>query len=159
MALSLRWVLALLLLVAVAPQLTTAQVAPPAESDAWSPLLKTNESWWRTFNEVGTARYHCMPHDDRMQAEVVVSAEDPRAREAVNVTIEDYRFEPATVYVKPGGRVTWTNRGEVEHDVMFVGFDAGEHHHGDSAIPAPPLVAAFVAVGLAAVALSAVRRR
>jgi plastocyanin len=45
----------------------------------------------------------------------------------VEVTIRDYRFEPATVQVRPGDTVRWVN-GEkrVSHSVYFTGAAAFE---------------------------------
>lgn len=39
------------------------------------------------------------------------------AVETSSVTIENYAFSPATVKVKKGTKVTWTNRDSVKHDV------------------------------------------
>jgi plastocyanin len=35
------------------------------------------------------------------------------------VKITDTGFSPATVKIKPGGRVVWTNDGKQSHDIMF----------------------------------------
>lgn len=34
------------------------------------------------------------------------------------VEIEDYKFAPATITVKVGTKVTWTNKDDVRHDVV-----------------------------------------
>ena len=39
------------------------------------------------------------------------------AAQATSVTIKDFQFTPATVTIKVGGAVTWTNDGPSTHDV------------------------------------------
>lgn len=55
------------------------------------------------------------------------------AQEA-SVSIEDLRFEPATIDVEVGTTVTWTNNGEVEHTATAEDdtFDSGILQPGDT---------------------------
>ena len=55
------------------------------------------------------------------------------ARPSTEVAAADFRFEPATVVVKEGATVTWTNTGRQIHNVKGPGFfsramDAGERY-------------------------------
>ncbi len=45
------------------------------------------------------------------------AASAPAKGRALAVAIEDMRFSPATLQVRPGDRVTWTNRDLVPHTV------------------------------------------
>jgi plastocyanin len=46
---------------------------------------------------------------------------------AASVTIQNFAFSPATVYVKIGGTVTWTNKDATPHTATDLGgsFDSG----------------------------------
>lgn len=46
---------------------------------------------------------------------------------AANVSIENFAFSPATVHVKIGGSVTWTNKDATPHTATDLGgaFDSG----------------------------------
>jgi plastocyanin len=41
------------------------------------------------------------------------------------VSMKDIKFNPSTVTIKPGGKVTWTNDDSVGHDVTADGFNSG----------------------------------
>jgi plastocyanin len=41
------------------------------------------------------------------------------------VTMKDIKFNPGSVTVKPGGKVTWTNDDSVGHDVTSDTFESG----------------------------------
>jgi plastocyanin len=41
------------------------------------------------------------------------------------VTMKDIKFNPGTVTIKPGGKVTWTNDDSVGHDVTADSFESG----------------------------------
>jgi len=41
------------------------------------------------------------------------------------VAMKDIKFDPATVTIKPGGKVTWTNDDSVGHDVTGDDFESG----------------------------------
>jgi plastocyanin len=46
---------------------------------------------------------------------------------AASVSIENFKFSPAVVYLKPGGTVTWTNKDASPHTATDIGgsFDSG----------------------------------
>ena len=55
-----------------------------------------------------------------MASPVSASAPGPGTAVATNsVTIKNFAFNPATIRVKPGTRVTWVNRDEDAHTVSF----------------------------------------
>jgi plastocyanin len=41
------------------------------------------------------------------------------------VDMKDIKFNPGTVKIKPGGKVTWVNHDSVGHDVTADGFSSG----------------------------------
>ena len=41
------------------------------------------------------------------------------------VTMKDIKFNPGSVTIKPGGKVTWTNDDSVGHDVTADSFESG----------------------------------
>ncbi len=49
------------------------------------------------------------------EAAAPVDATDSKS---VNVEIKDYAFNPATITVKVGTKVTWTNQDSMRHDVV-----------------------------------------
>lgn len=51
----------------------------------------------------------------------------------VTVTMIDFAFQPATLTIKPGTRVTWVNNGAVAHEPAGTGFDTGPIQPGASA--------------------------
>jgi plastocyanin len=66
------------------------------------------------------------------------SAEEPAAPSAdhdregsggtgpgTQVSMKDIKFNPGTVTIKPGGKVTWTNDDSVGHDVTADDFESG----------------------------------
>jgi plastocyanin len=58
----------------------------------------------------------------------------PQPTSQAEVVIYDNYFEPATVYVTPGGTVRWTNQGQRVHTVTGYtrGFDSGNINPGDT---------------------------
>jgi amicyanin len=44
--------------------------------------------------------------------------------QAADVSIKDYRFQPAQVTIPSGETVTWTNMDAATHDVKFSGFES-----------------------------------
>jgi plastocyanin len=78
-----------------------------------------------------------------LAAAPALTAAAPPAGRALSVTIEDMRFQPATLDVRPGDRVTWTNNDLMPHTVT-----AGDGRFDSRDVPAG---AAFtwVAVGAA----------
>jgi plastocyanin len=51
---------------------------------------------------------------------------------AVEVTLADIQFQPASVTVKKGGKVTWTNEETVAHDVTKTGGPGPDFKSGES---------------------------
>ena len=56
-------------------------------------------------------------------AQLVVHAQSPAATQAgssapVEVKIDNFSFSPATITVKPGTTVHWTNRDDIPHTVV-----------------------------------------
>ncbi len=45
----------------------------------------------------------------------VAASSQPASSEEVQVRIVDFAFEPATITIKPGTTVVWTNDGPTEH--------------------------------------------
>jgi plastocyanin len=76
-----------------------------------------------TFADAGSWDYHCNPHGPAMSGTVVVSASAPADSDTVAVGVNASGgaalvFTPATVTIKPGGRVRWINRSTmVNHTV------------------------------------------
>jgi len=73
-----------------------------------------------TFSDSGAFGYHCGLHPSIMKgAKVIVS--DTASANAASVQIVSLStpgFSPATVAVKPGGTVTWTNAHGMNHSVV-----------------------------------------
>lgn len=120
----------------------------PALGDS-SSLLALNETWETSFPNEGTSFYHCVPHPTNMTGRVKVSATDPNAKTHVNVTIQNYRFTPEEVVVKPGGTVNWTNKDAVQHNVHLYDFQAATTHDAHQTPGAPPLLVVAALGGLA----------
>lgn len=68
----------------------------------------------RFFND-GTYPYHCTFHNG-MTGSVTVSAAATDTVAAVGMTAGN-QFTPATVTIKTGGKVTWTNGSGINHTV------------------------------------------
>ena len=59
----------------------------------------------------------------------------PPAKEAVTVNMVSIQFQPKTIHVKNGGRVTWVNRDKVAHTVtegneLYNTFTSGDVNPG-----------------------------
>lgn len=63
-----------------------------------------------------------------------VTPEEPGAPESASVAIRDFEFDPATVTIRAGGTVTWTNEGPSVHTATSDDgvFDSGNLSRGDS---------------------------
>lgn len=48
----------------------------------------------------------------------VAATPQPAQSEEVHVRIIDFAFEPATITIKPGTTVVWTNEGPTEHNTV-----------------------------------------
>ena len=62
------------------------------------------------------------------------AAADPQAQAAgaAKVNIGDNFFSPVKARVGPGGKVKWTNNGNVKHNVTFRGSSSGNLRPGES---------------------------
>jgi plastocyanin len=69
-----------------------------------------------TFGAEGTYNYHCNIHPN-MQAKVVVAMGNPAIATVNILSNPTMKFDPDTVSVAPGGKVTWTNVGPLQHTV------------------------------------------
>ena len=65
-----------------------------------------------TFADAGSWDYHCIPHSPGMSGTVIVDAgstNDSVLAGPVQVGAGGNNFSPATVTIKPGGKVRWVN--------------------------------------------------
>jgi plastocyanin len=77
-----------------------------------SGTLAPNQEYTRTFGTTpGSYGYRCKFHSG-MSGTVVVNASGV---DSAHVDIKDNFFDPASVTVKPGGKVNWENKGVVNH--------------------------------------------
>ncbi|HVL87340.1 MAG TPA: plastocyanin/azurin family copper-binding protein [Candidatus Thermoplasmatota archaeon] len=107
-----------LLATAMAVALPTASGhTPEHKPDGFSsPAIPAGQSWNRTFEQEGTAYYHCHPHP-WMEGIVRVDAAAPQ-RGLVLVRMREYRFDPAEIHVAPGTLVEWVNDDNDTHFVV-----------------------------------------
>lgn len=80
--------------------------------------LGSGKTYAYTFSTAGTYQYHCTIHPSMTAKVIVTSAQVASA----SVSIQAMSFIPATLTVKAGTIVTWTNNDSVEHTVTS---DAG----------------------------------
>lgn len=60
------------------------------------------------------------------------AAQQPQTKvEANAVTIQNFAFNPATLTVKQGTKVTWTNQDSVTHKIKSDTFNSGDLNQGD----------------------------
>ncbi|HET6622735.1 MAG TPA: cupredoxin family copper-binding protein [Candidatus Saccharimonadales bacterium] len=76
-------------------------------------------------------------HQEGEQATGEDSTADKEAVVTDRVTIEQYAFSPATITIKAGTTVTWTNRDSVNHTVTSddgsaIKFDSGDMAQGQT---------------------------
>lgn len=84
-----------------------------------SPTLSHGGVYPYTFSSPGTVAYHCKIHGLSMAGTVIV---DPSAAAGDRaVTIGDNFFNPASVSIRPGASVKWTNNGNFDHIVFAPG--------------------------------------
>ncbi len=78
--------------------------------------------------KAGTIPFHCEIHPAAMKGVLTVTgnaagntgpAAASSAPRAVNVEMGDLFFKPVQVSVAPGGKITWTNKGQAPHDAKF----------------------------------------
>jgi plastocyanin len=51
---------------------------------------------------------------------------------SVSVTIQNYAFNPATINIKKGGKVTWTNQDSAPHQIKSATFNSSTLNQGES---------------------------
>jgi len=85
--------------------------------------LGSGKTFTYTFSIAGTYAYHCLIHPS-MTAKVIVTS---AAASSARVSIENMSFVPATITVKAGTIITWTNNDSVAHTVTSDSnlFDSG----------------------------------
>ena len=111
--------------------------------------MERGESVTIRFDVPGTYVYICQFHAD-MQAEIVVLSADgtpaaspeaspaaspvasPASAERIDVEILNFEFSPATLTVKPGTTVVWTNTSPTPHTVTGDFADSGILQSGDT---------------------------
>lgn len=84
-----------------------------------SPLLHHGGTYTHQFTTAGTIAYYCKVHGASMGGTVIVDPAAPAGNRAVS--IRDNFFNPATVSVRPGASVKWTNDGNFDHIVFAPG--------------------------------------
>src|SRR3954471_8146081 len=84
-----------------------------------SPTLGHNGVYAHTFPAAGSVAYHCKIHGTSMSGAVVVDPAAPAGNRAV--AVGDNFFNPASVSIRPGASVTWTNNGNFDHIVFAPG--------------------------------------
>jgi plastocyanin len=86
----------------------------PMAKELNSPLLGNGAIYMDTLAAVGAYPYHCSIHTGMMGTVVV---DGGSAVSSAAVSISGFAFAPASVTVKPGGVVTWTNNDATHHTV------------------------------------------
>ncbi|MGH9931318.1 MAG: LodA/GoxA family CTQ-dependent oxidase [Pyrinomonadaceae bacterium] len=84
-----------------------------------SATLSNGQTFPFTFGQtLGVCSYYCLIHGVTMAGQVQVVAGGPAT---AAVDIGDNFFSPASVNIGPGGKVTWTHRGNSNHIVFASG--------------------------------------
>lgn len=60
------------------------------------------------------------------------AAQPPTTAEANAVTIQNFAFNPGTLTVKQGAKVTWTNQDATTHKIKSDTFNSGDLNQGDT---------------------------
>jgi plastocyanin len=82
------------------------------------------------LRKAGTFAFHCEVHPAAMKGTLTVTpgsggaadtgpAAASSAPRSVSVDMGDLFFKPPQISVAPGGKVTWTNKGQAPHDAKF----------------------------------------
>jgi plastocyanin len=93
---------------------------PPPGKELASPVMGAGATFTHRFFNAGTFPYHCEIHPSMNGVSVVVSAAAPAADTSKTVSIIGMTspfYSPATVTIRPGGKVVWTNNDAVSHTV------------------------------------------
>ncbi|HJT51626.1 MAG TPA: galactose oxidase-like domain-containing protein [Nitrosospira sp.] len=83
-----------------------------------SKRLIKNETFSFNFTAETVVNYYCAIHGPTMNGTVQVVADGPAS---ASVSIQDNKFVPPLVLVRPGGTVDWRNEGNHEHTVFSAG--------------------------------------
>jgi plastocyanin len=101
------------------------QMQGGAECQIDGPVMHHNDSFAFTFPDTaGTCHYHCRIHGTTMAGIVQIVTGGPAT---AAVTIHDNYFDPVTVSVGTGGKVTWKNAGDNDHIVYSGGGGAATY--------------------------------
>src|SRR5580765_8238376 len=96
------------------------QLQSASQSETFqSPTLGHGATYAHTFASTGSVPYHCKIHGTSMAGTVNVDPSAPAGNRTV--AIGDNFFNPASVSVRPGASVTWTNNGIFDHIVFAPG--------------------------------------
>jgi plastocyanin len=96
------------------------QVQAPSQTDSFeSSSLGHGAAYSHAFATAGSFAYHCKIHGTSMAGTVVVDPAAPAGNGAV--AIGDNFFNPASITIRPGASVTWTNGGNFDHIVYAPG--------------------------------------
>lgn len=83
-----------------------------------SSRLTRDETFSFNFTDATVVNYYCAIHGPTMNGTVKVVANAPAS---ASVSIQDNKFLPPLVLVRPGGTVDWRNEGNHEHTVFSAG--------------------------------------
>src|SRR4051812_19562890 len=99
----------------------TGVVTPGAEGGRFA---GTNATF--TVPKPGTYTFHCEVHPQVMKGTLTVTgtakegpAPPSAAPSSASVDMIDFAFKPPQTSVAPGGKVTWTNKGDAQHTATF----------------------------------------
>ena len=93
--------------------------APPPGKEMDSPVISSGGTYTHRFFNAGSFPYHCAIHPV-MTASVTVDAAAPAADTSKTVSIVGTGspfFNPATIVIRPGGKIVWTNNDALAHTV------------------------------------------
>ncbi len=93
---------------------------PPAGKELDSGNIGSGGTFTHRFFSAGTFPYHCAIHPSMNGVSVVVSAAAPAADTSKTVSIVGMTtpfYSPATVTIRPGGKIVWTNNDSATHTV------------------------------------------
>ena len=80
--------------------------------------LAHGDSFNFVFADAKIVHYYCAIHGPMMNGTVQVTAGAPAS---ANVSVQDNKFVPSLIQVRPGGSINWQNDGDHEHIVFSAG--------------------------------------
>ncbi len=89
---------------------------------------KTSDTSKNTMEGMSEAEHKAMNNDNGSDAQVSNSAEDLTSQTEVSIDIKDFAYSEASIKIKKGTKVTWTNQDVIEHNVMQDHSDGGTPH-------------------------------